>query len=86
MSRRRARKHREAESIRTPGALEEFAVRQLALTLEANRKKAQAEAATARFDLAHRVVDLFIGSGALKIGLALAALAAGIQGKLPLLG
>lgn len=84
MSRRRARKPREAESVRTPAALEEFAVRELGLTLEAKRKKAQAEALTARIEVVHRVVDLFVGSGALKVGLLLAALAAGIQGKLPL--
>jgi len=60
-------------------------VRQLALTLDANRRKAQAEAVTAQVEVAHRVVDLFIGSGALKVGLLFAALVAGIQGKLPLL-
>lgn len=59
-------------------------MRELALTLEANRRKAQAEAVTARVEVAHKVVDLFIGAGALRIGLLLAVLAAGIQGKLPL--
>ena len=61
-------------------------MRELALTLEAKRKKAQAEAVTARIEVVHKVVDLFVGSGALKVGLALAVFAAGLHGELPLPG
>ncbi|MEZ4588700.1 MAG: hypothetical protein R2909_20170 [Gemmatimonadales bacterium] len=60
-------------------------MRQLALIIEANRKKAQADAVRSRLDVARAIVDLFTGFGALGVGLLLAALAAIVEGKVPCL-